>query len=110
MAIVVLNAAIGGCSGKQSRGDLGGAQKMAAQEAHVLRDGHRSVVPSHDLVPVDVALLEAGNVVPAVVRTVESVNSRIEEASLTGESLPRGKEACLVLQADAGRSDRSSAG
>ncbi len=106
MAIVVLNAAIGVVQESKAEEALAALKKMAAPEAHVLRDGHRTVIPAHELVPGDIVLLEAGNVVPADVRLVESVNLKIEEASLTGESLPVGKDAGQVLDVEAGIGDR----
>lgn len=106
MAIVVLNAAIGVVQESKAEQALAALKKMAAPEAHVMRDGHRVVVPSHELVPGDIVLLEAGNVIPADLRLIESVNLKIEEASLTGESLPVGKEAAQALDSDAGLGDR----
>ncbi len=106
MAIVVLNAAIGVVQESKAEQALAALKKMAAPEAHVIRDGHRVVAPSHELVPGDIVLLEAGNVIPADLRLIESVNLKIEEASLTGESLPVGKEAAQVLDPDAGVGDR----
>ncbi len=106
MAIVILNAAIGVIQESKAEEALAALKKMAAPEAHVMRDGHRVVVPAHDLVPGDIVLLEAGNIIPADVRLTESVNLKIEEASLTGESLPVGKEAAQVLDVEAGIGDR----
>ncbi|MBN1922270.1 MAG: cation-translocating P-type ATPase [Anaerolineae bacterium] len=106
MAIVILNAAIGVIQESKAEEALAALKKMAAPEAHVMRDGHRVVVAAHALVPGDIVLLEAGNVIPADVRLTESVNLKIEEASLTGESLPVGKEAAQVLDAEAGIGDR----
>jgi Ca2+-transporting ATPase len=79
---------------------------MASPEALVLRDGHRVTVPAHDLVPGDVVFLEAGNYVPADLRLVESVNLRIDEASLTGESVPVEKIAGAKLSEEISLGDR----
>ncbi len=106
MAIVVLNAVIGVVQESKAEEALAALKKMAAPEAHVLRDGHRTVIPSPHLVPGDIVLLEAGNIVPADVRLIESVNLKVDEASLTGESLPVSKEASLILEPDAGLGDR----
>ncbi len=65
---------------------------MASPEAHVLRDGHRQTVPAPELVPGDIVFVEAGYFIPADIRLLEAVNLSVEEASLTGESVPREKD------------------
>jgi len=106
MAIVILNAVLGVVQEGRAEQALSALKKMAAPNAHVLRDGHLVTVPSRELVPGDLVLLETGNYVPADVRLVESVNLRIEEASLTGESVPVGKDARDTLPAEAAMGDR----
>ena len=106
MAIVILNAILGVVQEGRAEEALAALKKMAAPNAHVLRDGYTHTVPSRDLVPGDVVLLETGNYVPADVRLLESVNLRIEEASLTGESVAVGKDARDVLPAEAVLGDR----
>ncbi|MGD9579188.1 MAG: hypothetical protein AB7Y74_13145 [Syntrophorhabdus sp.] len=71
-----------------------------------MRDGHQSSIPSRELVPGDIVLLEAGNYLPADMRLVESVNLKIEEASLTGESVPVEKDAAKVLDKEIPIGDR----
>jgi Ca2+-transporting ATPase len=93
IAIVILNAILGVVQEGRAEESLAALKKMASPNAHVLRDGHLITVPSRELVPGDVVVLETGNYVPADVRLVESVNLRIDEASLTGESVPTGKDA-----------------
>ena len=66
-------------------------QKMSAATSKVLRDGRITVVKSEDLVPGDVVILEAGDAVPADGRILESASLKIEEAALTGESVPVNK-------------------
>jgi Ca2+-transporting ATPase len=85
---------------------LAALKKMASPSAHVLRDGHMLTVPSRDLVPGDIVVLETGNYVPADVRLVESVNLRIEEASLTGESVAVGKDARDIMPLETVLGDR----
>lgn len=63
-------------------------RKMAAPVARVLRDGHEEVVPARDLVPGDIVLLRAGDRVPGDTRLTEAINLRIDEGTLTGESVP----------------------
>jgi Ca2+-transporting ATPase len=106
MAIVILNAVLGVVQEGRAEEALAALKKMSAPNAHVLRDGYTQTVPSSDLVPGDVVILETGNYVPADVRLVESVNLRIEEASLTGESVAVGKDARDVLEPEAVLGDR----
>jgi Ca2+-transporting ATPase len=106
MTIVILNAILGVVQEGRAEESLAALKKMAAPNARVLRDGHSITIPSRDLVPGDVVILETGNYVPADVRLIESVNLRIDEASLTGESVPVGKDARDVLPAEATLGDR----
>ena len=106
MAIVVLNAILGVVQESKAEEALAALKKMSAPEAHVLRDGHRITVPARELVPGDIVFLEAGNYVPADLRLVESVNLKIDEASLTGESVPVEKIAGVVLAEDVPIGDR----
>ncbi|MEY2818085.1 MAG: Calcium-translocating P-type ATPase, partial [Chloroflexota bacterium] len=79
-----------------------------APEAQVLRDGSRKLVPAYNLVPGDIVFLEAGNFIPADLRLLEAVNLRVEEASLTGESLPVQKNAATVLEKNVPLGDRKN--
>ncbi len=106
MAIVLLNAIIGVIQEGKAEEALATLKKMAAPEAHVLRDGHRIVIPAREVVPGDIVFLEAGNYVPADLRLIESVNLKIEEASLTGESVPVEKKADVTLAEDVQTGDR----
>ena len=98
MAIVVLNAVLGIVQERRAEEALAALKKLSAPDAQVLRNGRREVVSSLDLVPGDIVFLEAGNFIPADIRLLEAVNLRIEEASLTGESLAVQKNAATVLQ------------
>jgi Ca2+-transporting ATPase len=106
MTIVILNAILGVVQEGRAEEALAALKKMAAPNARVMRDGHLITVPSRELVPGDLVVLETGNYVPADVRLVESVNLRIEEASLTGESVAVSKRAEDPLPADATLGDR----
>ncbi len=107
-AIVILNAALGVIQEQRAERALEALKKMAAPEAHVIRAGHRTAIPARELVPGDMVLLEAGNYVPADVRLVESANLRLEEASLTGESVPVDKKTAVSLQEDIPLGDRDN--
>ena len=81
---------------------------MSAPNAQVIRDGHQVTVPGRELVPGDLVLLEAGNYVPAEMRLVSSVNLKVEEASLTGESVPVEKNAAVMLDKEIPLGDRKN--
>jgi Ca2+-transporting ATPase len=106
MAIVVLNAALGVIQESRAEESLAALKKMSAPEAQVIRDGHQTRVPARDLVPGDLVNLETGNYVPADVRLIEAINLRIDEASLTGESVPAAKVADVVLDRELPLGDR----
>ncbi len=108
LAIVILNATLGIIQERRAEAALAALKKLAAPEAHVLRDGHRVTIPARELVPGDIVFLEAGNYVPADLRLLEAVNLRIDEASLTGESMPAQKNAAAVLDRDIPLGDRQN--
>ncbi len=107
-AIVLLNAVLGVVQESRAEEALAALKKLAAPEAQVIRDGRRVSIPAEELVPGDIVLLEAGNFVPADMRLLEAVNLRIEEAALTGESLPVTKNAALVLEEDVPLGERKN--
>jgi Ca2+-transporting ATPase len=108
MAIVVLNSVLGIVQEQRAEQALAALKKLAAPDAQVLRDGVRRAVPSYNLVPGDIVFLEAGNFIPADLRLLEAVNLRVEEASLTGESLPVQKNAATVLEKNVPLGDRKN--
>ncbi len=108
LAIVILNAVLGVIQESRAEQSLAALKKLAAPDAQVLRDGRRISLPAGRLVPGDVVFLEAGNFVPADIRLLETVNLRIEEAALTGESVPVEKNAALLLSADSAIGDRKN--
>ncbi len=110
MTIVVLNAILGLVQEGKAEEALAALKEMATPNATVIRDGRQQEIPSTELVPGDLVVLETGNYVPADVRLVQSVNLRIQEASLTGESVPVEKYAEDEVVEDAGIGDRSTCG
>ncbi len=108
MAIVVLNSILGIVQEQRAEQALAALKKLAAPDAQVMRDGVRHSVPAYNLVPGDIVFLEAGNFIPADLRLLEAVNLRIEEASLTGESLPVQKNAATVLEKNVPLGDRKN--
>jgi Ca2+-transporting ATPase len=93
LAIILINTFIGFRQEYKAEQAIAALKKIAVPTVRVRRGGHIKEISSRDLVPGDIVLLEAGNLVPADCRLVESVNLRIEEAALTGESIPVDKEA-----------------
>jgi P-type Ca2+ transporter type 2C len=108
LIIVVLNAVVGVVQESKAEAALAALKKMAAPNAQVIRGGRQMTIPSRELVVGDVVLLEAGNYVPADMRLIESVNLKVEEASLTGESVPVDKNAKVVLNKDIPLGDRKN--
>ena len=91
LAVVLLNAVLGVLQESKAEAAIEALQTMTAATCKVLRDGKMAVLPSDALVPGDVVLLEAGDAVPADGRIIESASLKIEEAALTGESVPVNK-------------------
>jgi len=108
MAIVILNAVLGIVQEQRAEEALAALKRLAAPDAQVLRDGRRQSIPARELVPGDIVFLEAGNYIPADVRLLEAINLRVEEASLTGESLPVQKNAATVLDKNVPLGDRKN--
>lgn len=97
MSIVIVNAMLGLYQEGKAEKALESLKKMASPTAKVLRDGKTQEIPAAQLVPGDVVVLETGDIIPADLRLVESSNLKIEEASLTGESVPSEKKASMEL-------------
>src|SRR5512139_3042760 len=106
MVIVVLNAIVGVVQESKAEQALAALKKMAAPSAQVIRDGRQVTVRGSEIVVGDIVLLEAGNYVPADVRLFDGFNLKVEEASLTGESVPVDKDPAVVLDRDIPLGDR----
>lgn len=104
LSVVVINAVLGVVQESKAEAAIEALQEIAAATSKVLRDGKVTVLKSDELVPGDVVLLEAGDAVPADGRIIESASMKIEEAALTGESVPANKIAGL-LKLDTGEKD-----
>ena len=91
LAVVLLNAVLGVIQESKAEAAIEALQTMTAATCKVLRDGKLTVLHSDELVPGDVVVLEAGDAVPADGRIIENASLKIEEAALTGESVPVNK-------------------
>ena len=92
MAVVLINAILGVFQESKAEKAIEALQEIAAATSKVIRDGHQISVRSEDLVVGDVIVLEAGDAVPADARIIECASMKIEEAALTGESVPVDKK------------------
>lgn len=92
MILLVINAIIGTVQEVKAQRSMESLKKMSVPNAKVIRDGHQEVVNSQELVPGDLVVLETGDYVPADLRLLEAVNLKIQEAALTGESVPVDKD------------------
>lgn len=98
LAVVTINALLGFIQEVNAEKALDSIRNMLSPEARTLRDGEPSTVPSKELVPGDVVLLESGDRVPADLRLIDVKNLRTEEAALTGESVPVDKSTDSVAE------------
>lgn len=105
-AVVVLNAAFGVYQEGQAEAAIEALKNMSSPMARVRRDGNVVEIDSRELVSGDIVLLEAGDVVPADMRLIEAASLKIEEAALTGESVPVEKDITETVEAEAGIGDR----
>lgn len=104
--IVIVNAFIGIVQEKKAQSALEALRGISAPTARVLRDGEESVIPAKEVVPGDIVFLRDGDMVPADLRLIDSVNLQIQEASLTGESVASTKDAAAILKEECPLGDR----
>ncbi len=106
LVIVLMNGTIGFIQEYRAERAMAALKKLAAATARVVREGRVTERPAAELVPGDVVVLEAGNVIPADLRLVESVVLKTEEAALTGESVPAEKHTAALEGGDLSVGDR----
>lgn len=97
--VVVVNAVVGFIQESKAEAALEGLRSMVRTQAKVIRGGHEHTVPSEDLVPGDLVLLESGDKAPADLRLVRVTELRVNESALTGESVPVHKDAVVLPEA-----------
>src|SRR5699024_9297950 len=106
MIVVILNAIMGVFQESKAEEAIDALQSMASPEAHVRRNGKIQVMKSTEIVPGDIVSLEAGDVVPADMRLIEENSLQVEEAALTGESVPTEKDIETISE-EVGIGDRT---
>ncbi|MCS7364632.1 MAG: calcium-translocating P-type ATPase, SERCA-type [archaeon GB-1867-035] len=108
VAIIILNAILGFVQEYRAEKALEALKKLAAPRARIRRDGHEFFVPAKEVVPGDILILELGDRVPADARLVKCTNFEVDEAMLTGESIPVRKNSDIVLPEDTPVADRKN--
>ena len=108
LGILFVNAIIGAVQEKKAETSLEALKELAAPLSKVLRDGSVTEISTRDLVPGDMVILETGAVIPADIRLTEAVNLKIQESSLTGESVPVDKTSATMSGDDIPLGDRKN--
>ena len=96
LVIVILNACIGTAQEVKAEKSLEALEKMSAPYSKVVRGGQVETIPSREIVKGDIVVIETGDLIPADMRLIESVNLKVEEAALTGESVPENKHTDII--------------
>ncbi len=106
LIVITVNAIIGVAQENKAEKSLEALQKLSSHVAKVMRNGKLEVIPSKELVPGDIVILDTGDYVPADLRIIEAVNLKSQEAALTGESVPVEKMAAKIEDEKIGIGDR----
>lgn len=104
--IVLINTIISVVQQKKAEASIEALKSMSAPTAHVIREDSEVIIPASELVIGDIVILEAGSVVPADIRLIETANLKIQESALTGETVPVEKDADVILKPDCFLADR----
>lgn len=108
LAVVIINAVFGVFQESKAEEAIDALREMATPEAHVRRSGNMETISSEDLVVGDVVLLEAGDIIPADLRLIDSASMKVEESALTGESVPVEKNAEVLADEEVTIGDRTN--
>ena len=106
LVVIIANAIIGVLQENKAEKSLEALQKLSSHVAKVMRNGKLLTIPSRELVPGDVVILETGDYVPADLRIIEAVNLKAQESALTGESVPVEKMSTRIEDEKVGIGDR----
>ncbi|MDD4436608.1 MAG: cation-translocating P-type ATPase [Tissierellia bacterium] len=106
LLVVLLNAIIGMVQESKAEAALEALKNLSSPNAMVRREGRIVEIPASELVVGDIVILEAGRIIPADLRLIQSINLKIEESALTGESVPVDKDADMVADKQVGIGDR----
>jgi len=98
--VIFINATVGIIQESKAEKALDALKKLSTPKAVVKRDGELKEIPSEEVVPGDIIIIDAGRYVPCDLRLIEAANLKIEESALTGESVPVDKDASLVLSSE----------
>lgn len=110
LAILIINAIIGMVQELKAQSSLDALNKMSSPHTKVIRDGEVTDISSTDVVPGDVVVLDTGDIVPADMRFTETVNLKIQESALTGESVPVEKQHDILQGDEIALGDRTNMG
>lgn len=108
LAIVIINAFLGIYQEGKAEKALEALKKIASPTAKVIRNGHTEVIQARNLLPGDIVLLDTGDIIPADLRLIQSWNLKVEEASLTGESVPVEKHSDSTFESNVALGDRTN--
>jgi Ca2+-transporting ATPase len=108
LGILILNAIVGAYQERKAESSLEALKNLAAPEAKVLREGTITEIPTRELVPGDIVILETGAIIPADLRLNKAINLKIQESSLTGESVPVDKQTKALPDEDIALGDRTN--
>ena len=98
--VIFINAFVGVVQESKAEKSLEALKKLSTPKAVVKRDGELKEIPSEEVVPGDIVIIDAGRYIPCDLRLIESANLKIEESALTGESVPSEKDAQLILEGE----------
>lgn len=105
IGIVIINAFMGVAQESKAEKSIEALQKLSAPQAKVKRDGQVKQVPSEELVPGDIVLIEAGCYIPADIRLISTYNFKVEESALTGENISVEKNAKSLVNSNSSLGD-----
>ena len=108
LIVVIVNAIIGVAQESKAEKSLEALQKLSDHASKVIRNENMEVVPSKELVPGDIIILDTGDYIPADLRIIEAVNLKTQESSLTGESVPVEKTSEIIEEQEIGIGDRKN--